>query len=66
MSNNLRNALVWLAVALTCLVLWYFTARLRLHFLRPGEFLAYVAVAAAALTALLWWEVASRPDDDDT
>lgn len=66
MNGRLRNALVWIAVVLTALALWYVTARVRLHFLRPAEFLAYVSVAAAVLTAVLWWEIASRPDDDDT
>ncbi len=66
MTRTMRNIIVWLGVITISLILWYFTARVNLHFIRPMQFLAYVAVAAAAMTALLWWEVSSgRSTDGD-
>lgn len=65
MSCTMRNLIVWTGVVTISLVLWYFTARVNLHFIRPMEFLVYVAIAAAGTTALLWWEVALSKDGNE-
>lgn len=64
MTRRKRNLIVWAGVATISVVLWYFTARVNLHFIKPMQFLIYVAIAAAAITALLWWEVVSSKGGD--
>ncbi|MBX6368003.1 MAG: hypothetical protein IRZ04_08480 [Rhodospirillales bacterium] len=59
-----RNLLLWLGVALIVAGLWYFVARVRLHLIDPLAFIAWIAGAAAALTALFWWGLAGGSDDD--
>lgn len=59
-----RNLLLWLGVAVIVAGLWYFAARVRLHLVDPLAFIGWVAVAAAGLTALLWWGLAGGSDDD--
>lgn len=64
MTKTLRNLVVWIGVVAISLVLWYFSARVNLHFIDPMTFLGYVVTAAAAMTALLWWEISAGEDDD--
>lgn len=63
MTKTMRNLVVWVGVISISLVLWYFTARVNLHFIRPMTFLGYVVVAAGVMTALLWWEISAGEDD---
>ncbi len=64
MSPARINAVVWCVVLLVAAGLWFFAARTRLHMVDPLSFIAVVGVAAAVLTALLWWEMASGPEDE--
>lgn len=59
-----KNLLLWLGVGAIVLALWYFAARTRLHLVDPLAFIAWVAGAAAGLTALLWWGLAGKDDDE--
>lgn len=61
MTPRRRNFTVWAGVVAVCAALWFIAARTRLHFIDPTRFLIVVAIAAAVLTALLWWEL--RHDD---
>ncbi len=63
MTPRTRNLIVWTVVVAVAAGVWFFAARIRLHFIDPRTFLVVVAVAAATLAALLWWEIASGPDD---
>ena len=56
MNRTTRNMIVWAGTVAVCLVLYWTAARTNLHFIRPLLFLGYVAVAAAAITALVCWE----------
>lgn len=64
---HLRNLIVWLGVIAVAAAVWLFAVRTSLHFVDPGRFLVLVAVAAGALTVLLWWEKRhpepDRPDN---
>lgn len=60
----MRNFIVWAGAILIGVTLWWFTARVSLQFIDPTSFVVAIAIAAAALTALLWWEIAVDPDDD--
>ncbi len=57
-----RNLLAWIAVAAVAAGLWYFGARVRLHLVDERSFVAVVALAALALTALYWWGIATLGD----
>jgi|JI10StandDraft_1071094.scaffolds.fasta_scaffold795792_2 hypothetical protein len=57
MTKGRINAIVWCGVLLVAAALWFFGARTRLHLVDPLAFIALVAVAAAVLTGLLWWEM---------
>jgi hypothetical protein len=59
-----KNLLIWLGVGAIVFALWYFAARTRLHLIDPLAFIAWVAGAAAGLTALLWWGLAGKDDND--
>jgi len=63
MSRGRINAIVWCGVLLVAVGLWFFGARTRLHLVDPLAFIALVAVAAAILTGLLWWEMARDGGD---
>lgn len=60
----MRNFIVWAGTILIGVTLWWFTARVSLQFIDPTGFVVAIAIAAAALTVLLWWEIAGGPDDD--
>lgn len=64
MKASSRNLVVWIGVAAILAAVWYFGARPRLHFTNPAGFLALLVAAAAALTGLLWWELATADEDD--
>ncbi|RAH99148.1 hypothetical protein DLJ53_21610 [Acuticoccus sediminis] len=59
----MRNLAVWAGTIAVGVVLWWFTARVSLQFIDPAGFLVAIAIAAAALTALLWWEIATSDGD---
>lgn len=63
MPKTRVNLIMWCAVLLVCGGLWFFGVRTRLHLVDPLSFIGLVAVAAAALTALLWWEMGTGDDD---
>jgi hypothetical protein len=65
MKASTRNLLVWVAAAGILAAVWYFGARPRLHFTDPAGFLVLIVAAAAALTGLLCWELATGDEDDD-
>lgn len=66
MTPQRRNLAIWAVAAMVVLGLWAFAARTRLHFIDPARFLILVAVAAALLTGLLWWDMAQAdPDRED-
>lgn len=60
----MRNFIVWVGTILIGVTLWWFTARVSLQFADPIGFVVAIAIAAAALTVLLWWEIAGTPDDN--
>jgi hypothetical protein len=57
-----KNLVIWLGVGAIVVALWYFAARTRLHLIDPLAFIAWVAGAAAGLTALLWWGLTGKDD----
>ncbi len=57
MRSGSRNVLVWAVVVAISAAIWFFAARTRLHFIDPVLFLVFLAIAAAGLTALVWWEI---------
>lgn len=59
-----RNLMVWIAVLVIVAVIWFLAARTHLQFVDSTMFLMVIAGAAAALTALLWWEIATDSSDD--
>lgn len=63
MSKRTINAVVWAGVLAVVAGLWFFSARTRLHLVDPLSFITVVAVAAAVLTALLWWEMRKNAED---
>ena len=65
MSKARINAVVWCVVLLVVAGLWFFAARGRLHLIDPLAFVGVVAVAAAILTALLWWEMSADGPDEE-
>lgn len=67
MNDRLRNRWIWAVCIAMALALWGFVARTRMHFVDELLFLGCIALAAAVLTALYWWDVArSDPDDSDS
>ncbi|MCC7272654.1 MAG: hypothetical protein IT561_08300 [Alphaproteobacteria bacterium] len=56
MAKAKINLVVWCGVAAVAFMLWFFAGRTRLHLVDPLAFIGLVAVAAAVLTALVWWE----------
>ncbi len=65
MTPRTSNLIVWGGVLAIVVVIWLLAVRRSLHFSDPVAFLIVVAGAALALTALLWWEIASDPTDAD-
>jgi hypothetical protein len=64
--RHLRNVVVWVGVIAVAAGMWFFVGRRRLHLIDPPTFLIFVAIATAALTALLWWEMSRRDPSDDS
>jgi hypothetical protein len=65
MQARSRNLLVWIAVVAVAGLLWFFVARTRLHFIDPFKFVIVIAVAAAFLTGLLWWDVRCEGEETE-
>jgi hypothetical protein len=65
-SDRRRNLLVWAGSVAVALGLWVFCARTRMHLVDELTFIGCVAIAAAALTALYWWDVAAGDDANAT
>jgi len=59
MNAQRRNRWIWAGCIAIALALWAFVARVRMHLVDEPLFLGVVALAAAALTALYWWDVAA-------
>ena len=64
MTSCTRNLLVWAGVTAIALGLWLIAARTRMHLVDELSFLGCVAVAALALTALYFWDVAAIHSDE--
>ncbi|MGE0714614.1 MAG: hypothetical protein AB7P02_04150 [Alphaproteobacteria bacterium] len=62
MTRGRINAVVWIGVLAVVAGLWFFGVRTRVHLIDPLEFIVLVAVAAAFLTALMWWEMLKSRD----
>ena len=65
MSPTVRNVVVWSGTLAVCLLLYWTSARPSLHFIQPLRFLACVALAAAAITALVCWEFVGSARRDE-
>lgn len=52
-----RDLLAWAAIVAVCLLLYWFAVRPLLQFRSPIEFVVLTAIAAAALTVILWLEL---------
>lgn len=65
MTPRTRNLIVWGGVLAIVGLIWLLAVRRGLHFSDPVAFLIVVVGAALALTALLWWEIASDGTDTD-
>ena len=63
MSAQRRNLWIWAGCIAIALALWAFVARVRMHLVDEPLFLGAVALAAIALTALYWWDVAAEDAD---
>ena len=64
MTPRRRNQWIWAGCVAVVLALWGLVARPRLHLVDEPLFLGCVVLAALALTALYWWDVAA--DDTDS
>lgn len=54
---NRRDLAAWAAIVAVCLLLYWFAVRPLLQFRSPIEFVVMMALAAAALTVILWLEL---------
>lgn len=63
MNSDMRNRVIWGLVILVVLALWGLVARVRMHLVDELSFIGCVAIAAAVLTALYWWDVRAEKDD---
>lgn len=52
-----RDLAAWSGIVAVCLLLYWFAVRPMLQFRSPIEFVALTALAAAALTVILWLEL---------
>lgn len=57
MRASLRNCFIWFITVFISLSLWFFVARVHLHFIDPSAFLLILAAASAVLSVLLWWDL---------
>lgn len=64
MSAQGRNRWIWAGCIAIALALWAFVARVRMHLVDELLFLGCMVLAAMALTALYWWDVAAGSDDN--
>jgi hypothetical protein len=64
MNGRTRNRVIWALVILVAVALWALVARVRMHLVDELSFLGCVALAAAVLSALYWWDVSAESETD--
>lgn len=64
MTKTKINVVVWCGTLAVTGLIWLIAGRTRLHLVDPLAFIGVIAAAAAVLSALLWWELATGDDRD--